>query len=161
MFAILADDCKFLPIFRVPANEVLDLAKSFFWISPTNGIVDAVSRVCKELFGEYPMSMSVLCNDEQSRSIFIKTMYDTRTVLFACKITNVINMMEQRIDECPFIRPECRVYEHPSRFIDNENIFVFKDNIKRNIFCLCLHSGGMRDADYNFIISFNFIGRSL
>src|SRR5204863_7557803 len=77
------------------------------------------------------MRLIVLCHNQASTGLLIETMNDTGSFLAADSGKGGA-MMEQRIHQCVLAMPGTGMNDQPGRFVDDEQVLVFKKNLQRN-----------------------------
>jgi hypothetical protein len=86
-----------------------------------------------ELIGKAAVSGVVLCCHYDPGGAFIQPMNDPRPHDTAYP-GQVPAMVQQGVDECPCIVALGRVYNHVSRFVDDDKVSVLVKDSQRDIF---------------------------
>ena len=106
-------------------------------VSPYAPIDDSFIRareaVIRQLRGEALMRKVIFCGDYQAGRVHIYTVHDPGAALTAYSGEAVSAVPEQRVDKCAIAVAGGGVYDHASGLVDDYQIIVFIDHIKRDI----------------------------
>ena len=89
-----------------------------------------------KLLAQTAVSFIIFGNDQQTASVFVNTVDDARTFYTADAGKAVPTMVKQGINQSSAMRSGRRMYSHSCRFVDNQQVIVFINNVQRNIFRL-------------------------
>ena len=154
------DHGHFLTIHRMPADVGEDRVFVFQGDAIGDGEVDFLHRrTLRKLGGETLVGGVGFRDDEAAGSIFIKTMHDAGSLHSADAGKFSSAMMEQGIDKGAVGISGCGMDDHAVGFVENDEMFVFKKDIKRDVLRVGDVRNGFRDDDGNFIAGRNAVAR--
>src|SRR4030095_4791482 len=86
------------------------------------------------------MSSFILREQNQARSSLVKTVDNSRPLL-ATNTFDIGVISEHRVDQSPTVMTRRGMHHHTSRFIDNQQVIILKEEIEGNFFsdqiCRC------------------------
>ncbi len=91
------------------------------------------------------MGALVLCQQDQAGGLFVQAMDDARPLLAADPL-NIRLITQHGIHERPGSVSRGRMHHHASRFIDNDQVLIFEDDIEGDILRDQAHRRGWRDS---------------
>ncbi len=147
-----------LSVADIPAYIACYCSFSRFGSSPYQCNILPVGCPFVKLFRQPVQRKLIFCYYENTRSIFIYTMYKTRTQLSCLKQRQVLKMPHQGIHQCACIITISRVNNHTGFFIYNHDIFILINNVNRNIFGNKFYiSGRSRQNNLDDICRLDFV----
>ena len=81
------------------------------------------------------MGFVIFGNDHDAAGILIQPVHDTGAD-HPVDARQVLTVKQQRIDQRARIMPRRRMHHHAPGFIEHDHIFIFIDDIQRNVFRL-------------------------
>lgn len=96
------------------------------------GQILAIDIMGREELDELLVRSFRLCNNNASRCLLVETVDDTGT-LYAIDARKGGTVMQQGMNQCPVIMAVARMYHHARRLVDNDQIFIFKEDVERDI----------------------------
>ena len=104
------------------------------------------------------MGFVIFGNDHDAAGILIQPVHDAGAD-HPVDARQVLTVKQQRIDQRARIMSRRRMHYHASGFIEHDHIFIFIDDIQRNVFRLRLQRNRPGQYDLKYISRFNFIIR--
>ena len=96
----------------------------------------------------------ILGDDEATARLFVETMNDAGT-LFPADSRQRHTVVEERVDQSVFAMTSTRMNDKPRRFIDDDEIVVFEEYLKRDRLWQRLDLFQRRLGELNFIATSN------
>ena len=96
----------------------------------------------------------ILGDDEATARLFVETMNDAGT-LFPADSRQRRTVVEERVDQSVFAMTSTRMNDKPRRFIDDDEIVVFEEYLKRDHLWQRLDLFQRRLAELNLIATSN------
>ena len=100
----------------------------------------------------------ILGDDEATARLFVETMNDAGT-LFPADSRQRRTVVEERVDQSVFAMTSTRMNDKPRRFIDDDEIVVFEEYLKRDRLWQRLDLFQRRLGELNFIATSNNLAR--
>lgn len=98
-------------------------------------------------------------DDQKAAGILVDPVNDAWPLFTSNAGKIALEMMKQRVYQCSPRRAGSRVYDHPDRFVDDDQIGVFVDDRQRNFFCDGLNIDRIFDYDFvNFTLCNSSLG---
>ena len=120
-------------VFRVASDVAFYAPLVFDEVSPNECVVGAVSRLVEELFAQSRFCFRCLRHDEQTTRVFVNAMHQSHFWVVSVEGWYVTHVPGHSIDQCAGEVSCTRMHHHACRFVDNHQIVVFIDDVKRNI----------------------------
>lgn len=117
------------------ADWCFDHTSAFAHFAGDQREISFFDTALRELGGQPAMRLVVLGHDETTARLFIEPMNNAGP-LFAANSGKRTRMMKQRIDERVLPVTSARMYDQTGRFVQDEEIIVFKKNFERDRFRL-------------------------
>ncbi len=89
-------------------------------------------------------------DDDQARRIPVEPVHDARTS-FVAHAFEIGRVSQHRVDQRAAGVAGCRMYDHPRRFVNHDQIAVFVDDVERDRFGCERGGRGRRDGDDDLI----------
>jgi len=113
------------------ANFFFDHARLFAQFSSDKRKINLFDRPLSKLPRQFSMRLIVFRYDEASARLFVETVNDSGPLL-AADSREGRAMAEQCVDQGVLPMTRARMNDEPGRFIDDNDIFVFEQNLERN-----------------------------
>ena len=112
-----------------------------------------------ELLAKMRVRRIVFCDQNQAGRILIKPVDDSRPPL-AADAGKVVHVIKQRVHQRSVFVSGRRMHHHAAGFVDNGNIRILIENIKRNILRLYGRRPGMRNGQHDALPGLGLSGRA-
>ena len=132
------------------ADVALDDACLLADVAADDGPVDAVRRLCADLFREVEMRRVVLGRDHDARRVLVEAVDDARTDL-TVDAGEILAVIEQCIDERPRVDARCRMHDHAARLVDDDDVAVLVEDGERDILRQDLDGLCLRQMEDDFL----------
>ncbi len=103
--------------------------------------------VISKLGAQMAVGKVVFGHDHNAAGFFVQAMHNARPLNAANARQSVAAVMDQRIDQRAGPIAVARVHHQPGRFVDNDEISVFVQNVERYFFALGCRILRLRDRD--------------
>lgn len=113
-----------------------------------------------KLLAEMTIRRVVLCHNNNPACILVEPM-NYPGPQWPAQVSQMVAMMEEPVDEGGSAMTAGRMHHEARRFIDSNQMVVFKDYIQRERFRLELDRRGWRNKDLNLIFRSQFVARLL
>ena len=147
-----------LAVARVTSNIAGNRAFRRHELAPDDGGINPFQRMGLELGGEAGVGFFCLGGDHQAAGVLVYAMHDAGTFLAPDSKQGIAAMGEERIDEGPVGTARGRVDHQARRFVDDDEMFIFINNVERDILCLNPAIDGGRDRHADFLAAFDLAG---
>ena len=113
--------------------------------------IDPLDSMGFELRSESVMSCVAFRHNQKAGRILVDPMNDPRPLCAADTRQAIAAMVHQRIDQRPRGRAGCRMHDHARRLVDDDQMIILEDDIKRDVFGqqIAFHCSG--DCDFHRI----------
>ena len=149
-FGVLAfqvENGHFLTMNRMPSDVTFDGSALRVGGPPNDPMIQPFDAMTSELFAQVMMSLIVLSDDHQSAGIFVESVYDSRATDSSYSRESC-TMSCETVDESAVFIPCPEMRYQSWRFIEDEYVGVFKDNIQ--VHWLRKGSRGFRGGNSEF-----------
>jgi hypothetical protein len=144
------DYSHFLSVHRMAANGLKNFAGWRGELPDAQRQVEFLNLASGKLPAQSQMGQVVLGNHKTTAGFFIKSMHHSRSKL-AADATQVFDMMKERINQCARLHTSSRMNHHPSRFVDDQQMFVLEENGQRKILGPQVHRFRFRFRNRYFV----------
>ena len=126
-------DRHLLSLFGIPSDGLVDSEFVFRDIVVQDGVITSYDRVFLELRRNTAVRRVILANDDASGSVSVDPVDDPRSKDTVDPGERVAAMIHHGIDKCAAVMTGGWMDHHSFRLIDNKNILIFVEDIKRDI----------------------------
>lgn len=145
----------FLPVAVGAGNASGDHARAALRCTPDDGEVSAgqpaVAAVAGKLFRQAVVRLIVLGNDKQAAGVHVEAVDDAGSLDAANAGQAVTTVRDKGVDERACLMPGTRVHDKSGRLVDDDQVFVFIDNIKGNVLAPWLRCHGRWQLDQHML----------
>jgi len=146
--AAIADSHSFA-MRRMPCNGSTNLTVFLCEFPTDNGVINLLYCSTGKLGGEGQVGGIVLRHDQASARFLVEPMHNSRPGNTANSAEASLTVMEQAIHEGIIIVARCRMNHQSWGLVDDEEGFVFVQNIHRHLLRLRSRRPGFRPEDLN------------
>jgi hypothetical protein len=136
------------------SDSLIDYADGLTQLSGHEGEINLFDRAGGKLLRQAAMGFVVLGHDETTARILVEPVHDAGP-LFPADDRQRGTMMEQCIDEGVFAVTGARVHDQTRCFVDDDEIVVFEENLKRDPLWQVLDLFQWRLGELNLIAASN------
>ena len=115
----------------------------------TQRLIEPLNAVGSKLIRKMMVGFIGLGHHKQTACVFIYTVHNAGPPFAANPGKGVGAMIEQRIDQSATWRARRRVHHHARRFVDHNQMGIFIDHLKRDVFRLGRDFGRVRQRDFD------------
>src|SRR6266436_5679866 len=110
-----------------------DTALEFAFRQGNVSFLDGASTKCVSKFG---MRIIVLCDEDEAGSLFVETVHYARTerIRLQSATRKILSATQKRVYKRAPRIPCSRVHAHSGRFVDDQQVVIFVDDVLRNGF---------------------------
>jgi len=144
-------------ISRIPPDISLNCQRILWNNTVTNSLISAYDSMFTKLFGNRTVCSIIFAYDDGAGCILIDSVYDTGTENSVDSAQRAMAVIENCVDQSAVRMPGSRVNYHMLWFIHNKNIFVFIQDVQRNILRDCNGKNLIRNSQMNVVIFMNTV----
>ena len=117
----------------------------------THGGIKALNTVVQKLVRQALMGRIRFGHHQKPAGVFVNPVHNPRTFHPTHTREIFAAMGQKRINQCSRRRAWCGMHNHSGRLVDHNQVVIFKQNLKRNIFRQHVTFHGFRQMDDNII----------
>ena len=128
-------DCLFFSVVGTSANGSVDCAFVISEIPHHNSFIFSSETVLLNLLCKGDVRFVVFCNDKKSACVLVNSVDNARSYDTVDARKTFSAVIHQRIYESACVITRCGMDNHILGLIDNKQVIIFINDIKRNILC--------------------------
>ena len=142
----------------MPSDIPRNYARTRDDITVHNSAVCALCLLIPNLAREKVMCHVILCRDHNARGILVEAVHDAGTQR-AVDAGEILTVPEQRIDQRSRIDARSRVNHHAAGLVDDDDVRILIEHVKRDVLCTNLHLFGGRQRIDDLLSAAQFVVR--
>ncbi len=127
------EDGHTLTVTRVTADVAFNKPRVFREVAPDQCLIAAVGVVVEELGTQLRLGIGCLGHHEQTAGIFVDTVYQSDARVVGVVAWQVAQMPGNGVDQRAVEIAHARVYHQSGRLVDDHQLIVLVNHIKRNV----------------------------
>lgn len=158
VFAATGQHGHFDAVLPAAADIAFDLAGGRLRRSPNKGGIGAFDRPVGELSGQPLVRLCGFCRDHDAAGILVEPVDDTGPPDAADTLQAVATMEDQRVDQRTGQVSRRRMHHHAGRFVDHDQMVVFKNDVKRDVLAMRYRVYRCRYRQAENVVRFDPVG---